>query len=196
MNFNSLVERLRRQLAFSLRYLRDPPWDTGISPPELLAFLQSHPPGRALDLGCGTGVNLLTLARAGWQVTGVDFALPAVLAARRRLARARVNPHSVHFGDVTRLDWVKGPLDLILDIGCYHGLPDIARAAYRKNLRRLLAPAGTFLIYAHMKLEDTSSFGISEMDIERLSEGFQLVQRADGYERGERPSVWLAFERR
>ena len=47
-----------RRIFFELRYLLgDVPWDTGVSPPELLDFLDRHPPGRALDLGCGTGTT-------------------------------------------------------------------------------------------------------------------------------------------
>ena len=51
-----------RRLSFLLWYFRDPPWDTNISPPELLDFINRHPPGRVLDLGCGTGTNVITLA--------------------------------------------------------------------------------------------------------------------------------------
>ena len=40
-------------LAFNLRYLKKPPWDTGITPPELTRFISSHPKDRALDLGAG-----------------------------------------------------------------------------------------------------------------------------------------------
>lgn len=196
LRFAHAVQRLRRQIAFSLRYFRDPPWDTGISPPELIAFMQGHAAGRALDLGCGTGTNLLTLARAGWQVSGVDFALPAVRIARRKLSEAGVDPSSVHFGDVTRLDWAQAPFDLILDIGCYHGLTEQDRAAYRGNLRRLLAREGVFLIYALRKPEGEPGFGMSAADIRLLAELFQLANKQDGFERAERPSVWLAFVRK
>lgn len=39
-----------------------PPWDTNITPPELVAEVegpQARTSGRALDLGCGTGTNSL-----------------------------------------------------------------------------------------------------------------------------------------
>ncbi len=58
-----------RRLAFNFWYFRKPPWDSGISPPELLEFIRTHPAGKAIDLGCGTGTNVITLAKAGWQVT-------------------------------------------------------------------------------------------------------------------------------
>lgn len=38
----------------------------------LVELATSLKPGRALDLGCGTGRNSLWLARQGWNVTGVD----------------------------------------------------------------------------------------------------------------------------
>jgi len=71
-------------------YFGQPPWDTGISPPELLEFIRTHNPGRAIDLGCGTGTNVITLVNAGWDVTGVDFAPRAIKIARRKLSLACV----------------------------------------------------------------------------------------------------------
>ena len=39
-----------RRLSFNFWYFRKPPWDSGISPPELLEFIQTHPAGKAIDL--------------------------------------------------------------------------------------------------------------------------------------------------
>ncbi|MCK7512216.1 MAG: methyltransferase domain-containing protein [Desulfobacterales bacterium] len=74
---------------FEWRYWRgNTPWDTNITPPEVMEFIAETPPGRALDLGCGTGTNAIALARHGWQATGVDFAPKAVHKARA----ARLKP--------------------------------------------------------------------------------------------------------
>ncbi len=70
-----------RRLEFDLWYLFRPPWDSGISPPELFEFMAGHAPGRAIDLGCGTGTNVVTLATHGWQVIGLDFSPRAVRIA-------------------------------------------------------------------------------------------------------------------
>src|SRR5438132_11612963 len=62
---------------FQLAYLVGfKPWDSGVPPPELVEVVegpQALEPGRALDLGCGTGTNCIYLAEHGWDATGVDF---------------------------------------------------------------------------------------------------------------------------
>lgn len=183
-----------RSLFFNLSYLGNPPWDSGISPPELLEFIAEHPPGRALDLGCGTGTNVLTLVQAGWQVTGIDYAVLAIRAARRRLRQAGLKA-DLRAGDATVLRGIQGPFDLMLDIGCFHGLTTDGQARYLRNLLRHLAPGGTFLLYAHrLHPQERDGHGLDEQTIEQIQEHFTLVKRVDSFDRGgPRPSSWLSF---
>jgi len=60
------------------------------------------PYGPALDLGTGSGVWGVQLARRGWSVTGVDMVDRALRRARERVEDAGVNMRLVH-GDVTAL---------------------------------------------------------------------------------------------
>src|SRR5207249_11633291 len=102
---------------------RRPPWDTGITPPEVERFVASHAPGRALDLGCGTGTNAVYLARHGWSALGVDFVGRAIAKARQRAASAGLAERcEFRMGDVTRRSAISGPFDLALDIGCLHAI--------------------------------------------------------------------------
>lgn len=182
-----------RRIIFSIWYLlRKPPWDTGISPPELLAHIAGHPPGRALDLGCGTGTNAITLAQHGWQVTGVDFALPAIQSARLKARRARVQVEFMA-ADVSRLENLHGPFDLVLDIGCFHTLDQAGKQRYVANLSRFLAPGGVFLLYAFFKQPGDEGSGLTPADLDALETGLQLEQRVDGTERGLRTSSWFTY---
>lgn len=194
-----LLHRLPRWLQFNLRYLGSPSWDTGISPPELFEVIEGVNPGRALDLGCGTGTNLLTLAERGWQVTGVDLALLSVLKARRRFRKAGY-PASIFQGDVTANLLPGRQFDLILDMGCFHNLPPEGRMNYRLNLQRWLAPGGIYLIYAHQKRFAQGLHGVDERDFEAFQDFLHLnwqrhnqEARPDGG--GGWPSVWARFGR-
>lgn len=182
-----------RRLFFNLWYFLKPPWDTGISPPELISFIESQPPGRALDLGCGTGTNVITLAKHGWEVIGVDFAASAIHIARRKAQQACVQV-DLRVADVTKLEAVSGPFELILDMGCFHGLSQQGKRDYISSLERLLAPGGTYLMYGFFKHREDSGPGLVITDIDRLEENFRLVDRQDGTERGIRPSAWFKFQ--
>ena len=195
-----MLERIGRWIRYNLIYLGHPPWDTGVSPPELLAFLKAHHPGRVLDVGCGTGTNLLTLAEHGWQVVGIDLAWLSVLRARKKLRQAGYKYRVIH-GDVTSHLAFKDKFDLILDIGCYHSLSKPGRARYRQNLRSWLNFDGVYLLYAHLRNHPESHYGFSEEDVQAFGRFLDLCWRADNAENrldggGGRPASWMQFIRK
>ena len=185
-----------QRINFNLWYIfRRPPWDSGITPPELWQFIRENPSGRAIDLGCGTGTNAITLARHGWHVTGVDFAGAAIERARRKARRENL---SVNFmvDDVTRLPEALGPFDLVLDIGCFHAIEARLRPVYLNTIGRILVPGGTWLLYAMRRSQGQSVVGLDEAEIAELSSRFQLIRREDGSDPGGRLSSWFWFSRR
>ena len=186
-----MLSNFKSRLLFRLRYLVTPPWDSGISPPELIAFIEDNPPSKALDLGCGTGTNAITLAQHGWQVRGIDFISKAIRTGKKKAKQAGVQVDLL-VGDVTNPNLVKGQYDLVLDIGCYHALNPNRRAAYLNNLLNVLAPGGTFLWYGFIN-QTPDQTRISEQDIKAFSKRFKLVDRKNGDDRG-RPSTWFWFK--
>ncbi|HEY5903132.1 MAG TPA: class I SAM-dependent methyltransferase [Anaerolineales bacterium] len=180
-----------RRLSFMFWYLGRPRWDSGISPPELLEYIESHPAGRAIDLGCGTGTNVVTLARLGWQVTGVDFVPRAVAIARRKARAAGVKARIV-VGDVTRLRGISGPFDLALDLGCFHGVPD--KEAYLDQLERVLAPGGSWLMYGFFNPDPGQSGpGLVDAELALAASRMTLVSRRDGTSVRGGPSAWFHY---
>jgi len=179
---------------YTLAYFNKPPWDTGISPPELFRFIEENPPGRALDLGCGTGTNAITLARNGWQVTGVDFVDYAIRNARRKAKQAEVNINFIN-KDVSKYLELNQRIDLVLDIGCFHTLPKKKKIAYTRNVIKMLAPTGTYLLYAWLSLNTDQSHGFNQEDLQSWQQELELIRREDGTERGIRPATWFTFKK-
>lgn len=191
------VQNLLRRLLFQYWYFSQPPWDTGISPPELFEFIQQHQPGRAIDMGCGTGTNIVTLAQAGWQVTGVDFAPRAVKLAKQKIRRAAISAQ-VFVRDATRLRGINGPFDLALDIGCFHALSRENQGNYLDELDRVLAPGGFWLHYGFLKSDASpSGNGLDAADLSRITAQLTLLSRRDGHDdKRNRSSAWLLFQKK
>jgi SAM-dependent methyltransferase len=181
------------RLWYRLYYFFHPPWDTGIPAPELIRTAAGLPPGRAIDLGCGTGTNLLYLAERGWKVAGVDFIPRAVAQARKKLEG--FSP-TLRIADVTELEKLDlpGPFDLALDMGCFHGLAESDRSKYVSGLAHWVRRGGLYLLYAWQPASEKDRSGISREDVVRCFErDFTLVR----YEQGTgHPSAWYYFERK
>jgi SAM-dependent methyltransferase len=186
-----------RRLIFELRYLREKtPWDTGISPPELLKYLAESSPGHALDLGCGTGTNAITMTQHGWQVIGVDLSALAIGTARRNAHQAGLE---IDFKreDVTRIASIDGPFAFALDIGCFHSLSSAGKRNYLQNLTRVLKPGGAYLIYTWLAGEGkSSSIGLTDADISTMFEPFFEIHSFERGTEGHRTSAWYQMIRR
>jgi SAM-dependent methyltransferase len=135
------------------------PWDTQITPPEVVAFWQSgrlRPQGVALDMGCGPGTNVRYLARLGLTAVGVEIAAAPLRVAQRRLAGETPAPrgHAAFVcADVCALPFHGLGARYVLDIGCLHSLPPEHRRWYARDLVANLAPGGYYQVYA---FDDTS----------------------------------------
>ena len=187
---------LFRKITFNLWYFIRPPWDSGISPPELLDFIHSHQPGRALDLGCGTGTNVITLAKSGWLVTGVDFVPRAIAIAKEKIQKAQINA-KVMVDDVTQLTKIDDEFDFILDLGCFHGLSEDGKKKYLNQMDRVCKPSGIWFLYGFLQPSDNPNGpGLSPKDIEQIQTQFDLISRNDGLERKTRPSAYFIFSKK
>jgi len=185
--------KIFRRLTFNLSYLSKPRWDTGIPAPELIRFVEGKAHGKAIDIGCGTGTNLLYLAQHQWEVTGIDYAPLAIKAARRKL-----KPYSATLlvADVTKLCDLPlpGPYDLALDMGCFHSLSTTGREDYIQGVEKWITRTGVYMVYAFQPSTTQDVKGISKEEmLAYFKNGFVLVD----YEQGQgRPSAWYYFERK
>jgi SAM-dependent methyltransferase len=128
-------------------YLRgELPWDTDAPDPHLVDFVRAGKiaPGRALEIGSGTGTNALWLAAQGFDVLGIDVSQRAV-----EMAAAKTGPETprVTFAmhDVLE-DTLAGPFDFVFDRGCFHvfDAPE-QRTRFAQRVADVLRPEGLWL---------------------------------------------------
>lgn len=71
-----------------------------------------HRQGHVVELGCGSGNNLMLYQAYGWQVTGIDISAEAIDNARHNLGgQARLIQHDLNHGIPESLD---APIDVLL----------------------------------------------------------------------------------
>jgi SAM-dependent methyltransferase len=103
---------------------------------------------RSIDLGCGTGANVVYLAKQGFESHGIDFSPVAIGKARRRAAEAGVEAHLV-VGDLTadEIEGIEGPYDFLIDFGTLDDLKGEARERMAATTTRLSRAGSRLLEY-------------------------------------------------
>lgn len=129
------------------------PWDSVGVRRGLRTLVESgavHPGAypRTIDLGCGTGANVVYLAKQGFESHGVDFSEVAIAKARRRAEEAGVEANLV-VGDLTApsIDGIEGPYDFLIDFGTLDDLRGEAREKMAATITRLSRPGSRYLEY-------------------------------------------------
>jgi len=154
----------------------DLPWDSNIPSRELIRVLDEEgiPPGRVLELGCGTGTNSAYLAQRGFAVTAVDISPRAIELARERARREGVSVEFI-IADVTTLEAPPVPYDFIFDRGCYHCVRRTDLPAFQEMLRRVAAPGSRYLVLAGNANEVTDAPGPPRVHEHELRADFEGI---------------------
>ena len=98
---------------------------------------------RVLEVGCGIGLDALRFARAGAEVTAVDFSLPALRVAQDNARLMSVVVRLV-LADAENLPFHPETFDLVYSHGVLHHTPDTRRAV--AEVYRVLKPGGTAIV--------------------------------------------------
>lgn len=141
--------------------------------PELSRLVESGrlSPGRAIDIGCGTGREVIYLAQRGFDATGLDISPTAIGMAREAARVAGVTANFI-VDDVTHLSKVSGEFDLLVDYGTLNDLNEIQRDGYMSHVIPLAADGSHFVLLCFdnrlPEEEVTTRFG-DYYEIERLT---------------------------
>jgi ubiquinone/menaquinone biosynthesis C-methylase UbiE len=101
---------------------------------------------RVLDLGCGAGRNLLFLAKAGFDVVGLDAAPEGLKLLRQKLTEQRLSAELRKGSFFEPLPYPDSSFDAIISVqSLQHGREEDIKKAI-KEIERVLRPGGLFFV--------------------------------------------------
>lgn len=171
------------RLAYSIRFH---PWEDAAEDPIFVGTMsqliareesgQELPYGPALDLGTGSGIWAVYLARRGWKVTGIDLVEKALGRARDRVREAGVDVRLAH-GDVTALRAAGiGPgFRLVLDTGTFHDLRPAQQQAMGREIDAIASSDATVLLLVWPRRWRPLIRGVTRSEIEQAFPGWRIT---------------------
>jgi SAM-dependent methyltransferase len=140
-------------------------WEGNDDAGPLPGIVARRAPGVALDAGCGTGRHAVWLAQQGWTVVGVDGVEKPLREARARAEAAGVTNGTTFIqDDATRMVNVptRPPYDLVVDIGCFHGLRPEEKESFAAWVTRNTRENAQVVIHAVVPRTGIGPKGIDE----------------------------------
>ena len=127
---------------FQQMYQGQAPWDTGRPQPAIVKLAEAGQiRGSVLDVGCGTGENVLYLAARGHDCWGIDFVPVAIERATAKAAQRGIKAHFI-VGNALELNSLGRQFDIVIDCGLFHTFTDEERPVFVQGLAELLRPGG------------------------------------------------------
>jgi SAM-dependent methyltransferase len=115
----------------------------------LASVTRGLPVGRALDLGCGEGGDVVWLAEQGWDVTGVDLSVTALERGSRAAVSAGVEDRTAFVAaDLARWE-TAARFDLVTASFLQSWPVEIPRADILRRAAGFVAVGGHLLVTAH-----------------------------------------------
>lgn len=120
---------------------------------------EGAPGGWLLDVGCGSGGNLVRLAprHPGWRMVGVDLAPGMLRRARRRLGAAGLGGLPLGGADVHALPFPDAAFDRVLHVGAVNSFGDLPRAL--AELVRVTRDGGRVVLVDEQAAPDAAGRG-------------------------------------
>jgi len=171
------------RLAYSLGFhpwedaAADPPFAEKIS--EMFAREEGgrEPPyGRALDIGTGSGIWGIELAKRGWEVTGIDIVDKALARGQERARDANIDMRFIQ-ADVTALEQagIDDSFRLVLDTGTFHDFNDAQRKAMGRGITAVASPEATVLLLVWPKRRRPLIRGANRDEVEEAFPGWTIT---------------------
>lgn len=130
------------QQLFEQMYQGQAPWDTGRPQPAIIQLSEAGQiRGSVLDVGCGTGENVLYLASRGHDCWGIDFVPVAIKRAKAKAVQRGIDAHFI-VGNALELNKLGRQFDTVIDCGLFHTFADEERPLFVSEVAQVLRPGG------------------------------------------------------
>lgn len=95
-----------------------------------------------LDVGCGTGTNLMLYHKTGCNVFGIDLSPAMVEIAQKKLG----NRADIRLGDASKMPYSDNSFDLVTAFFILHEMPNRIRPAVISEMARVVKHGGRILL--------------------------------------------------
>ncbi|RZD37278.1 MAG: SAM-dependent methyltransferase [Methanobacteriota archaeon] len=120
-------------------------WDLGGPTPVFERLASELPKGKICVIGCGRGYDAVTFAKAGFDVTAIDFAETAVMSTRERARNANVELRVLRENIFELPEELYGQYDYIMEYTCFCAISPERRFEYDRVVWQLLKTEGKLL---------------------------------------------------